>query len=74
MYHYLVESKKTKAEVLAGSLNWLMSLSRSDADVLPSKPAESLQSQCVATLLRKTPGQTGCHMEGCISTSGAPFA
>lgn len=36
---YLVDSRKTQAEVLAGSLNWLISLSLSEAVVLPSSPA-----------------------------------
>ena len=36
---YLVDRRKAWAEVLVGSLNWLMSLSLSEADVLPSKPA-----------------------------------
>lgn len=38
---YLVDSRKIKAEVLDGSLNWLMSLSLSEADVLPSSPKET---------------------------------
>lgn len=35
---YLVDSRKTHAEVLAGSLNWFISLSLSEAAVLPSSP------------------------------------
>lgn len=35
---YLVERRKTQAEVLDGSLNWLISLSLSEAVVLPSSP------------------------------------
>lgn len=36
--YYLVDSKKTHAEVLVGSLNWFISLSLSEAVVLPSSP------------------------------------
>lgn len=36
---YLVDSKKTHAEVLDGSLNWFISLSLSEAVVLPSNPS-----------------------------------
>ena len=35
---YLVERRKTWIAVLSGSLNWLISFSRSIADVLPSSP------------------------------------
>lgn len=35
---YLVDSKKTHAEVLDRSLNWFISLSLSEAVVLPSSP------------------------------------
>lgn len=35
---HLVDSRKTQAEVLDGSLNWLISRSLSDAVVLPSSP------------------------------------
>lgn len=37
---HLVESKKTHVVVFSGSLNWLISRSRSEADVLPSSPAD----------------------------------
>lgn len=36
---YLVDSRKTHAEVLAGSLNWFISLSLSEVVVLPSNPS-----------------------------------
>lgn len=35
---HLVDSRKTQAEVLDGSLNWLISRSLSEAVVLPSSP------------------------------------
>lgn len=35
---YLVDSRKTHAEVLDGALNWFISLSLSEAVVLPSSP------------------------------------
>ncbi len=36
---YLVDSRKTHADVLDGSLNWFISLSLSEAVVLPSSPS-----------------------------------
>lgn len=39
MLRHLVDSRKTQAEVLDGSLNWLISRSLSEAAVLPSSPS-----------------------------------
>lgn len=43
---YLVDRRKTHAEVLEGSLNWLMSLSLSEAVVLPSSPLTAVKQRC----------------------------
>lgn len=37
---YLVDSRKTNAEVLDGSLNWFISRSLSEVVVLPSSPSK----------------------------------
>ena len=47
---YLVDSRKTHAEVLEGSLNWFISLSLSEAVVLPSSPLKYCKASTVTTL------------------------
>lgn len=47
---YLVERRKTQAALFSGSLNWLISRSLSEADVLPSSP----EDKCVIVSLTET--------------------
>lgn len=42
---YLVDNRNTQAEVLDGSLNWFISLSLSEAVVLPSSPSRNTRPE-----------------------------
>lgn len=40
---YLVDSRKSRAELFVTSLNWFISLSRSETEVLPSSPEKEFK-------------------------------